>query len=380
MKSLVTAVAAAAAPFVTSSAHRAGFILALGALVTSGCARADASATNNGDSMPVPVVAHTVTPSSRAWSTTASGIVQANTAVDVAFQVAGKVVAVGPDEGQVVRAGDEIAALDPTEYRLAVEQASAQADRATRDRDRNKPLLASGGIAPADMDHLETAARQSAAAADLAKKRLADTRLTAPISGIIARRAIEVGATVAPGQATFTIVDLDPVRVRVGVPEADVGHITVGAAATVRIPSLDASFAGRVSLIGVAADPSTRSYTVEISVPNPRRRMRAGMVAEAAITNGQLTTAMMVPAAAVLHDGGVNGTTIVYVLDGDATRVHSRRVTTGIVRGDSLEISSGIVAGDRVVVAGQQRLRDGAPVQLLSENSTTSKTTGGVKR
>src|SRR5262245_34913100 len=280
MKSHVTAVAAASFPSVTSFAHRAGLILALGALVMSGCAPADASATKNADSAPVPVVAYTIAPSTRAWSTTASGIVQANTSVDVAFQVPGKVITVGPDEGQAVRAGQEIATLDPTEYGLAVEQASAQADRAARDRERNKPLLASGGIAPADMDHLETGARQSAAAADLAKKRLADTHLTAPISGIIARRAIEVGATVAPGQAAFTIVDLDPVRVRVGVPESDIGHVTEGAMATVHIPALDTSFAGRVSLIGVAADPATRSYTVEISVPNRARRLRAGMVAE----------------------------------------------------------------------------------------------------
>jgi RND family efflux transporter MFP subunit len=299
--------------------------------------------------------------------------------VDVAFEVAGKVVTVGPDEGQSVRAGQEIAALDPTDYRLTLEQASAQADRASRDRDRNQPLLASGGIAPAEMDHLESGARQSAAAADLAKKRLADTRLEAPISGIIARRAIEVGATVAPGQPVFTIVDLDPVRVRVGVPEADVGHITQGATATVRIPALDASATGRVSLIGVVADPTTRSYTVEISVPNPARRLRAGMVAEATIASGKTTSAMMVPATAVVHDGGANGTTIAYVLDRDAARVHARRVTTGAARGDSLEIASGITAGDRVVVAGQQRLRDGARVQLVSANPQRSETMGGAK-
>ncbi|HSQ29141.1 MAG TPA: efflux RND transporter periplasmic adaptor subunit [Gemmatimonadaceae bacterium] len=341
------------------------------ALATMACARADASAANDADTAAaVPVVIETVTPSTRAWSTTASGIVQANTSVDVAFQVPGKVVAVGPDEGQSVRAGQEIASIDPTDYRLAVEQASAQADRAARDRDRNQPLLASGGIAPADMDHLESGARQSAAAADLAKKRLADTHLTAPISGIIARRAVEVGATVSPGQPAFTIVDLDPVRVRIGVPEADVGHVTEGAPATVHIPALDASFVGRVSLIGVVADPTTRSYTVEVSVPNPARRLRAGMVAEATITTGQKTTATMVPASAVLHDGGVNGTTIVYLLDRDDARVHARRVTTGAAHGDSLEISSGIAANDQVVVAGQQRLREGARVELVNDRGT----------
>ena len=349
------------------------------ALATSACARADASAANDADTTTVPVVIETVTPSTRAWSTTASGIVQANTSVDVAFQVPGKVVKVGPDEGQSVRAGQEIATLDPTDYRLAVEQASAQADRAARDRDRNQPLLASGGIAPADMDHLESGARQSAAAADLAKKRLADTHLAAPISGIIARRAVEVGATVAPGQPAFTIVDLDPVRVRIGVPEADVGHVAEGAAATVRIPALDASFTGRVSLIGVVADPTTRSYTVEVSVPNPARRLRAGMVAEATITTGQTTTAMMVPASAVVHDGGVSGTTIVYLLDRDDTRVHARRVTTGAAHGDSLEITSGVTPTDQVVVAGQQRLRDGARVKLVDAEIQHA-TMGGAKR
>ena len=286
---------------------------------------------------------------------------------------------VGPDEGQPVRAGQALAAVDPTDYRLAVAQASALADRAARDRDRNQPLLASGAIAPADMDHLETGARHSAAAAELSRKRLADTRLGSPISGIIARRAIEVGTTVAPGQPVFTIVDLDPVRVRVGVPEADVGRITEGAAATVRVPALDAAFAGRVSLIGVVADPATRSYTVEISVPNPARRLRAGMVAEATIANGETRSAIVVPATAVVHDGGVNGTTNVYVLDPDGIRVHARRVTTGAAHGDSLEITSGIASDERIVVAGQRRLRDGARVQLVRVDSVRSESMGGAR-
>jgi len=379
MRSRITAVAAGSHPPVTLVPSLARLTVALSVLATSACVRTAESATNAADTTAVPVVAHPVALSTRAWSTTASGIVQANTTVDVAFEVPGKVVTVGPDEGQSVRAGQPIASLDPTEYRFSVEQASAQADRAAGDRDRNQALLTSGSIAPADMDHLQSAARQSAAAAGLAKKRLDDTRLVAPISGVISRRAIEVGATVAPGQPVFTIVALDPVRVRVGVPEADVGHVTEGAAATVRIPALDASFAGRVTLVGVAADPATRSYTVEISVPNPARRLRAGMVAEATIKTRETTSAMMVPAAAVLHDGGVNGTTIVYVIDRDAARVHARRVTTGVARGDSLEIASGIAANEQVVVAGQQRLREGARIQLATTPNAND-TTGGAKR
>lgn len=379
MRSRITAVAAPRIP-ITTLARPGRVMLALGAVAASACSPAAAKTTSGSDSSAIPVVAHPVSLSTRAWSTTASGIVQANTTVDVAFQVPGKVVTVGPDEGQSVRAGQPVASLDPTEYGFAVEQASAQADRAASDRDRNRPLLAAGSIAPADMEHLESGARQSAAAADLAKKRLADTHLVAPISGIIARRAIEVGATVAAGQPVFTIVALDPVRVRVGVPEGDVGRIAEGSIATVRIPALDASFAGRVSLIGVTADPATRSYTVEVSVPNPARRLRAGMVAEATITTRETTSAMMVPATAVLHDGGVNGATIVYVVDHDAARVHARRVTTGVARGDSLEITSGLIAADQIVVAGQQRLRDGASVQPTNAATQQNTTSGGDKR
>ena len=362
-------------------AHARRHALALGAIAIAGCARADASATNRGDpAAPVSVVVQTVTASTRAWSTTTSGIVQANTSVDVAFQVAGKVVTVGPDEGQPVRAGQEIAALDPTNYRLAVAEASAQAERVSRDRDRNRPLLASGAIAPADMDHLETGARQATAAADLTRKRLADTHLTSPITGIIARRAIEIGSTVAPGQTAFTIVDLDPVRVRVGVPEADVGHIREGAVATVRVPALDTTFEGRVSLIGVVADPATRSYMVEVSVPNPSRRLRAGMVAEATVTNGQTRSAIVVPTTAVVaHDDATNGTASVYVLDRDGARVHSRRVTVGLAHGDSLEITSGVARGERIVVAGHQRVRDGALVRLVSDVRQRTDSTGGTR-
>jgi len=368
MRSRITAVAAPTNQR-TQIMQIARVALVLVASIPSACVRTASSATSEDESTAVPIAAQAVAVSTRAWSTAASGIVHANTTVDVAFEVAGKVANVGPDEGQPVRAGETIASLDPTAYRFAVEQTTAGAERTGRDRDRNRPLLTAGSISPADMDHLETGARESAAAADLAKKRLADTRLAAPMSGVVARRSVEVGATVAPGQPVFTIVALDPMRVRVGVPESDIGRITEGGAATVRIPALDTSFAGRVSLIGVAADPTTRSFTVEISVPNPARRLRDGMVAEATITSKARTSAIVVPASGVTHEGTVNGNTVVYVVDRDGTRVHARRVVTGAAHGDSLEIASGLTENDRIVVAGQQRLREGAAVKLITTPS-----------
>jgi RND family efflux transporter MFP subunit len=143
---------------------------------------------------------------------------------------------------------------------------------------------------------------------------------------------------------------------------------------------LSATFTGRVSLIGVSADPTTRSYTVEVTVPNRRHELRAGMVAEATISTGQTESALLVPATAVLHNGGVDGATIVYTLDHGDSRVHARRVATGAARGDSLEITSGLTSGDRIVVAGQHRLRDGALVQTMSNGMAHNDAPGGIKQ
>jgi RND family efflux transporter MFP subunit len=350
-----------------------GALLTAGALAgcsSSRAAEADAAASTGAVAVRVQP-AQTITAPRAA---TTSGIVDANTAVDVAFQVPGKVAVVGPDEGDVVRAGQTLAELDPTDYRLGLEQADAQAEHAAQERDRYRPLLAAGSIAPNDMERIESGARQTAAAAGIARKRLADTRLVSPLGGVVARRAIEVGETAAPGQLVFTIIDLDPVRVRVGVPEGEIGTIRVGQPATVRIPALGAeSFTGRVSLVGVAADPTTRTYAVEVAVPNPSRRLKAGMVAEATLAGDGVRTATTVPAAAVIR--GAGGQNIVYLVDAASQRVRARPVVVGSVHGTEIEIASGIAAGDVVVVAGQHRLRDGS--QIVVESPAPAKAAVG---
>ncbi|MFL5582048.1 MAG: efflux RND transporter periplasmic adaptor subunit [Gemmatimonadaceae bacterium] len=334
---------------------------ALGACSTARSAETDDSA----GAAPIVVRAEPAASTVRPRVVTASGVVEPRTSVDVAFQVPGKVVAAGPDEGDIVREGQLLAQLDLTDYELTVAQTAALAEHAAAERDRHRPLLAVGSVAPNDLERMEAAARQTAAAAALARKRLADARLRSPIKGIVARRAIERGSTVAAGQSAFTLVDLDVVEVRVGVPEADVDMLRVGLPATVRLPALGpTTFAGRVTSVGVAADPTTRTYAVQISVPNPSHRLKAGMVAEATVQGNRQSTAITVPASAVLQDA--DGANFVYLLDARTNRVHRRRVTVGATWGGGVELTGGLAAGDMVVVAGQQRVRDGAIVLTSS--------------
>jgi RND family efflux transporter MFP subunit len=341
----------------------------------SACSTARSEEALSEPDAPVPIRVQPAVTTARPRTTAASGAVQAQTTVDVAFQVPGKVVAVGPDEGDVVAAGELLARIDPTDYQLALEQSAAQAEHAAQERQRHRPLLDVGSIAPSDYERIETAARQGAAAAGLARKRLGDTRLVAPIAGVVARRAIDRGETATPGQAVFTIMDVDPVKVRIGVPEADIAMVRVGQPATVRLTALgDETFSGRVTLVGVAADPTTRTYAVEVAVPNPERRLKVGMVAEAQVQGDRQVPAISVPAGAVVRDA--DGATLVYVLDARSERVHARRVAVGAARADEVEIASGLGGGEPVVVAGQHRVREGSRVVL---SPATASAAGGAQ-
>jgi len=95
----------------------------------------------------------------------------------------------------------------------------------------------------------------------------------------------------------ISVLDLNPVKVRVAIPEAEIGKVREGARATVAIPSLDGrKFEGTVEVVGVASDPASRTYTAKIAVQNPQRLLRAGMVSEARIYSSSMVNAITVPA------------------------------------------------------------------------------------
>jgi RND family efflux transporter MFP subunit len=197
-----------------------------------------------------------------------------------------------------------------------------------------------------------------------AEKRLGDTRLRAPISGFVGMRRIDVGDTVGTGTPVLSVLDLNPIKVRVAIPEAEIGKVHEGARATVTIPSLDArQFEGKVETVGVAADPASRTYAVKIAVPNPERVLRAGMVSQARIFSPAMVNALTVPGDAIVHDP--QGVAQVYVYSPSQKRVYARRVEVGEVIGNEVEIRSGIAGDEQVVVAGQQNVREGSTVHII---------------
>ena len=326
----------------------------------------------------VAIVVRAATPITRRAMVAASGTVEPRATSEVAFEVPGKLVTVAVDEGDQVAAGQLLAALDRTDYSLAFEQATLTAGRASDEARRARILAAADAMAPNDLEKAVNAEAQANVASAIAEKRLRDARLVSPLSGIVARRHANRGETVPAGAALFTIVDLDTVRARVAVPESDVGVITNGSAANLTVPSLgDTTFVGRVRLVGVAADKVSRTFAVEISVPNAGHRLKAGMVVEASIETPNDVTRLTVPASAIVHDA--EGATQVFIYSSNEQRVHARRITPGAFAGREVEITSGLSEGELVVIGGQQQLREGMAARPVSASHAQGSALGSQR-
>jgi RND family efflux transporter MFP subunit len=365
---------------------------------------------------PVPVRLRAPNRIQQPVSVAASGAVEANVTAQGAFQIAGRVARVYVEEGQAVAKGQVLAELDATDYRNGYDAAAAQADaaRATDKKaqaglrpqeleqaridfqrwqdeyNRMKFLYDHKSLAANDFEKIEAAykaaqqryemARQGtrvqdkeaangqyrAAAAQMheAQKRLADCKLRAPIAGFVGMRRIDVGDTVGAGTPVIGVLDLNPVKVRVAIPEAEIGKVREGARATVTIPSLDGrQFEGKVEAVGVTADPASRTYTVKIAVQNPEHLLRAGMVSEARIYGSTMVNAITVPGDAIVRDA--RGVIHVYVYEPTRQRVYARRVDVGALLNNEVEIRSGLTGNEQIVVAGQQNVREGSPAKIV---------------
>ncbi|MEX2283039.1 MAG: efflux RND transporter periplasmic adaptor subunit [Gemmatimonadota bacterium] len=319
----------------------------------------------------IEVVVRRVQQLSRPTYIAVSGEMEGQRTVNIGFKVAGVVERVVPEEGDFVRAGDVIAELEADSYELGLQMATAGADRARDAFTRAKKMFDEGSLPAADFVQVETGVRQAIAQESLARKQVTDTKLKSPISGRLARRGIQPGEQVGPGMPVFTVIAVDPVEARVGVPEAEIGRVRVGQTASISIPSLGGgNYQGRVRVVGVAADPVSRSYTVRIAVPNPSGILRPGMIAEVRINDGKQIQALTLPGEAIVRNN--EGNPLVYVFEPKENRVHARRVEVGSVFGREVEIRSGLTGGEMVVVGGQSRLRTGASVKarVLPAGST----------
>ena len=173
---------------------------------------------------------------------------------------------------------------------------------------------------------------------------------------------IGAGETALPSQAVVSILDISSVKVKVSVPEAEVGSISANTSSIIKVEAINRSYEGGHIEKGVTADAMTHTYDVRINVQNAERKLLPGMVASvqfAAVVQQQTERAAMLPVTAVQKKA--DGSLFVWTVAKDST-AHRTAVTIGSTQGNRIAITNGIEEGQRIVTEGYQKLSEGTKV------------------
>ena len=289
------------------------------------------------------------------------GIVEEREATAVSFTSMGAVKRVLVNEGQAVSRGQLVAEMDDTQARNLLSGAEAQMAQANDALNRYKMLHDNGSLPEVQWVEIQSKVAQAKSQLEIAKKNLADCRLTAPVSGIVGKKLVGAGETALPSQAVVTILDISSVKVKVSIPESEISGISASTPSTIYVEAAQKQVSGGRIEKGIQADALTHTYEVRINVSNGDRKLLPGMVASVCL-NGRLTIdhgGLMLPLTAVQKKA--DGTLFVWTVAKDST-AHRTTVSTGETQGNRIAIISGIESGQRVVTEGYQKLSEGSRV------------------
>jgi RND family efflux transporter MFP subunit len=193
----------------------------------------------------------------------------------------------------------------------------------------------------------------------LAKRNMNYSVVSAPIAGYVSERTADVGEYVSPQQKVASIVNLNPLRVRIDIPEQAIPRVHVGESVSVTVSAYtDRSFAGHLARISPNVTAASRTLTVEAEVDNPKGELKPGQFATVRILQPQSEPAVLVPQRALRQ---ISGATYVFVIKNG--RAEQRLVQSGQVEGDLVEIKSGIAADEVVATSNVDQLSDGVTVR-----------------
>jgi RND family efflux transporter MFP subunit len=346
-----------------------------------------------------------------------SASVLPNRQVNLAFRVSGFVESIYQargadgrthtvDIGDVVKAGTVLATVRSKDYELQVSQAQGQLTQATQaeqaaraqlaqaeagakkaaeDYERASALYKEKSLTKSDYDAAKANYDATRAQVDAAKSQvqgsagsvsttqaavgtaglgLHDTSLIAPFNGVIAQRSIELGTLAGPSTLAFVLADISSVKATFAVPDLVIGHLRNGSKLAIYAEAFpNRQFRGYVSALAAVADSTTRSFQVEITVPNERALLKPGMIVSVDVgetTRSQPVT--VVPLDAIVRSTSESSPFAVMVVNEGVAKLQS--VTLGTTYGDRIAVS-GVPAGEKVIRSGANLVTDGATVKVI---------------
>jgi RND family efflux transporter MFP subunit len=315
---------------------------------------------------------------SEAWSYV--GTIRARFESDIAFRVGGKITRRLVDIGASVAAGQVIAELDPTDYRLALEAQQAELAAAKSSRDqavaaeaRYRTLHAQGHVAKAALDQRVAAADEARGRVERAERALALARnqldysvLRSDAAGVVSALPVEVGQVVAPGQPIARIARRDEIEALVAIPEHRLADVKKAQAEIEIWGDGDRRYPARLREVSPEADRVSRTYAARFGIDVGSNAAELGRTATVHLTAANAVQAFKVPLAAVMQDAT---TPTIWVLDGAATRVLRTPVTLIRFTQEAAVITGALRPGDRIVTLGVHMLDADKPVRVIEQRA-----------
>lgn len=294
------------------------------------------------------------------------GTVTANEMVELKSEIDGTILEIDYEEGKKVRKGDLLVRLDDTKLAAAVAETEANFKLSQSTFERAKQLLNDKLISQQEFDQTASAFQSHQATLDFRRRELKDARILAPFSGTVGARTISPGQVISRATTLTWLVDFDPVKVEINVPERFISQLQIGQIIEINVATYPGKkFKGDVYFIAPYVDPTTRTALVKARISNPKGELKPGMFANLDLTLKTRENSLVIPEAALVQllEGDK---ALVFVVDKDS-KIEAKTVKLGLRLAGFAEVLSGLQNGERVVIEGIQKVGPGAMVTPQSE-------------
>ncbi len=323
---------------------------------------AKTNAVSNQMSGDIPVSVGLVQQQSLSDNMSMVGTIQPNNDVNVLSETQGRVLQMMAKVGEFKSAGAVIATVDDELRQAALISAQANYDKALSDWNRYEKLFKENAMTSLQLDGARLALKMAESQLIVAKRQLKDTKITTPVSGVVASRFIDAGASVDNKTPIVNIVDITTLKVRMNVAEKDAFSLKTGDKVNITTEVYPGvNFTGNVMSVGSKGDEA-HTYPVEISLPNSRENpLKAGMFARVKFTTIARANSLVIPRSALV--GSVKDAHVFVIENGKTA--HLKKVLIGSEAESNLEVLQGLTAGETIVVNGQNNLKDGTEVKVI---------------
>lgn len=326
-------------------------------LLLSGCSNATKNTETSQTEEAVIIQVETVQRAEVEQNITYTATVEADAVNHIAPQSAARIKQVLAEVGDRVYAGQEVARMD----RAGLQQANLQMENDKLEFERADELYKIGGLSKADWDAKKLTYELSATSYENLRE---NTSLVSPISGIVTARNYDSGDMYSGGDPIFVVERIRPVKLLINVSEGLYTRVSKGMEVDVRLDVFGEEIVpGKVKLVYPSIDPKTRTFQVEVELPNANERVRPGMFARATFKFGT-EERLVVPDRAIQKLSG-SADRFVYVIEGNTAQF--RKIELGNRTGDKYEVLEGLNENDRVAVTGQSRLNTGTKVEIVQQ-------------